>query len=148
MPKRKRPALPDPPELAARYGEMEARESRSIPIPTASIEVHLEEDEPPPPPAKPVPAVVIEDEDGETPSRPISDADEPALIHDTEAMPAMIHDAGAGAGADENDDDGSESHPILLDKPRREWKPDHVVEHRHALLVRAAHELGRVAVDR
>jgi hypothetical protein len=128
MPKRKRPALPDPPELAARSGEMESHESRSIPIPSTTIEVFLEEDPPPPPPPpvprKNVPAVVIEDEDGAAPARPVSDddtrADEPALIHDTEAMPAVIHDAAGAPGTDgEDDDDGTDSHPILLDRPRR-----------------------------
>jgi hypothetical protein len=64
-------------------------------VPSSTVEVHLEEDEPPPPPPrKPAPAVVIEDDD--------TKADEPAVIHDTEAMPAVIHDE-----------------VILLDRPRR-----------------------------
>ncbi|MCL4228501.1 MAG: hypothetical protein KJZ91_28895 [Myxococcales bacterium] len=130
QPRRKRPAVPDPPELAARSGELLAHESRTgMVIPSASVEIHLD-DEPAAPTAAaaPVPPVTIEDSAGVTaPARPVSDDDthapqdddeaeagaadrsQPVVIHDREADPAYIHDELTG----------SESQPILLDRPRR-----------------------------
>jgi hypothetical protein len=131
-PKRKRPALPDPPELAARSGEMEIQNrSARFDEPAETVQVHLEEDEPalvvaPPPP------VVIDEGSGGATARPISedetrpdtepeleddDLQEDADVEDDDGddEPAMIHDEADDAGYV----DGSESQPILLDKPRR-----------------------------
>ncbi len=148
QPKRKRPALPDPPELAARSGEMESHASSvGFAVPSHTIEIHLEDDEAAPTPAAvttEIPPVVIEDADGAASPRPLSDgdsrSDEPAVIHDAEGEPAMIHDAhdsaaeihaardapdgndgssdGSVDGID-RDDDGSDSQPILLSTPRK-----------------------------
>lgn len=61
-PTRLRPAVPDPPELAARAGEVEVqvRSARSFDAPTVSIEINLgdDDDEAAAPTPAPVPAVV------------------------------------------------------------------------------------------
>ena len=96
---RRRPAEPDPPELAARSGELEAQER---PAP----EAHLSQ-----------PAVVVsldDDDDDDADDADDADTDEAPTPRDDE--PAIIHDPGAG----------DESQPILLvsRRPARDTLPD------------------------
>ncbi|MEZ4402252.1 MAG: hypothetical protein R3B06_19665 [Kofleriaceae bacterium] len=127
-PQRARPAAPDPPELAARSGEVERTiRDHTVDTPGATIEINLG-DEPaldaaiieldrrrtptpaplsPPAPVTAPPPVVVVTSDAEVAAAPVEDdEDDPAIIHDT------LTD--------------TESAPILLEHLRRgEAPPDH-----------------------
>jgi hypothetical protein len=121
-PQRVRPAAPDPPELAARSGEVERiiRDGR-VDAPAITIEINLGDDPEleaavieldRPRPAAPPPVLVVEDGAASAPA-PIEDRDDLAVIHDAGPTDAVIHDSLL--------DD--ESAPVLLEHFRRGESP-------------------------
>lgn len=132
-PQRTRPAAPDPPELAARSGEVERTiADRQVDSPATTIEINLGEEPeleaavielhrrraPTPPPV-----VVVEDGAASAPA-PIDDRDDLAIIHDTlidgDSAPVLLEHFRRGeappveAPAIPEETDDEPSGPVLL----------------------------------
>ncbi len=116
-PRRKRPAEPDPPELAARAGEVQLASGeaiKKISFDEPRIIISDEINEPPPPPVRPahLPVEAPIEVSGELRTR---DTNEHGL---PEVLSSIFVELGAADDDDDDDVDGDDDAPAMIHDPR------------------------------